>query len=145
MPKTRLQSILFTIAMAFVMVYAMIVDNIALHLGGMKNEIFLMACQELAIMLPRRCPRDGLRREDGDEVGVSHRRSQRGFSRSRHCRHEWDDCPHDVSFDEPRRDSSLPISGWAVARNLGSDDNLEFSHGALVATLPRRASCAQSF
>ena len=52
MPKTKLQNIIFTILMAFVMVYAMICYNISLNIGGMTNEVFLMAFHELIIMWP---------------------------------------------------------------------------------------------
>lgn len=38
MPKTRLQNIIFTLIMAFVMVYAMVCYNIALDKGGMTND-----------------------------------------------------------------------------------------------------------
>ena len=47
MPKNKLQSIIFTILMAFVMVYGMICYNISLDMGGMKNEIFLLAFHEI--------------------------------------------------------------------------------------------------
>ena len=52
MPKTRLQNIIFTLIMAFVMVYAMVCYNIALDKGGMTNEIFLLAFHEIPIMWP---------------------------------------------------------------------------------------------
>lgn len=52
MPKTKLQSFIFTIMMAFVMVYAMICYNISLNIGGMSNRVFLMAFQEMIIMWP---------------------------------------------------------------------------------------------
>ena len=52
MPKTRLQNIIFTLIMAFVMVYAMVCYNIALDKGGMTNEIFLLAFYEIPIMWP---------------------------------------------------------------------------------------------
>ena len=42
MPKTKLQEVVFTILMVFVMVYAMICYNIALNMGGMSNIVFLM-------------------------------------------------------------------------------------------------------
>ena len=45
MPKTKLQNIIFTLIMAFVMVYAMVCYNIALDKGGMTNEIFLLGVQ----------------------------------------------------------------------------------------------------
>lgn len=52
MPKTKIQDFIFTLIMAFVMVYAMICYNIVLNIGGMKNEVFLMACHEMIIMWP---------------------------------------------------------------------------------------------
>lgn len=52
MPKSFLQEVVFTVLMAFVMVYAMICYNIALNIGGMTNEVFLMAFSELIIMWP---------------------------------------------------------------------------------------------
>ena len=55
MPKTKLQNIIFTLIMAFVMVYAMVCYNIALDKGGMSNEIFLLAFHEIPIMWPIAC------------------------------------------------------------------------------------------
>ena len=52
MPKTKLQELVFTILMVFVMVYAMICYNISLNIGGMSNAVFLMAFHELIIMGP---------------------------------------------------------------------------------------------
>ena len=52
MPKTKLQNIIFTLIMAFVMVYAMVCYNIALDKGEMTNEIFLLAFHEIPIMWP---------------------------------------------------------------------------------------------
>lgn len=52
MPRTKFQEVIFTLMMVFVMVYAMICYNIALGMGGMKNEIFLAAFHELPIMGP---------------------------------------------------------------------------------------------
>ena len=52
MPKTKVQNIIFTIIMAFIMVYAMICYNIAINKGGMTNEVFLLAFHELIIMWP---------------------------------------------------------------------------------------------
>ena len=51
MPKTKFQEVVFTIMMVFVMVYAMIIYNIALNKGGMTNEVFLLAFHELVIRL----------------------------------------------------------------------------------------------
>ncbi len=52
MPQTTTQRIIFTILMAGLMVYAMICYNIAIEMGGMSNDIFLIALSELTIMLP---------------------------------------------------------------------------------------------
>ena len=43
MPKTKFQEIIFTIMMVFMMVYFMICYNISLNIGGMTNQVFLMA------------------------------------------------------------------------------------------------------
>ena len=52
MPKTLYQNIFFTLMMSFLMVYVMVCYNIALNMGGMSNEIFLMAFGEMKIMWP---------------------------------------------------------------------------------------------
>ena len=52
MPKTKLENFVFTVIMAFIMVYAMICYNIALNLGGMQDAVFGMAFGELRIMWP---------------------------------------------------------------------------------------------
>ena len=52
MPRNKFQTIIFTLLMTFFMVYVMICYNIAIDKGNMRNEIFLMAFQELIIMWP---------------------------------------------------------------------------------------------
>lgn len=52
MPKTKFQSVIFTLIMAAIMVYGMIVYNVALNTGGVTNQTFFMALHELPIMLP---------------------------------------------------------------------------------------------
>ena len=52
MPKTKFQNIIFTLIMAFIMVYAMICYNISLNKGQMSNEVFLLAFHEMVIMWP---------------------------------------------------------------------------------------------
>lgn len=52
LPQNKFQEVIFTLFMAFVMVYAMICYNIALNVGGMKNYIFLAAFKEMVIMWP---------------------------------------------------------------------------------------------
>lgn len=52
MPKTKLQNVIFTAAMAFVMVYGMVCYNVSLAVGGMSNQVFLMAFGELVVLWP---------------------------------------------------------------------------------------------
>lgn len=52
MPKTKFQSVIFTIIMASVMVYGMIVYNVALNTGGVSANTFLLALHEMPIMVP---------------------------------------------------------------------------------------------
>lgn len=52
MPRTILQKVVFTFIMATIMVYGMIVYNVALNTGGVHNETFLLALRELPIMMP---------------------------------------------------------------------------------------------
>ena len=49
MPKNKVQEVIFTVLMVFVMVYAMICYNIAVETGGMTNLVFLHAFRELQI------------------------------------------------------------------------------------------------
>ena len=52
MPKTKFQNVIFTIIMAMIMVYGMIVYNVALNTGGVTNATFGMALHEMPIMVP---------------------------------------------------------------------------------------------
>lgn len=52
MPKTKFQNVIYTIIMALIMVYGMIVYNVALNTGGVTNATFAMALHELLIMMP---------------------------------------------------------------------------------------------
>ena len=55
MPKTLLEKVVFTIVMATIMVYGMIVYNVALATGGVTNATFVMALHEMPIMVPVAC------------------------------------------------------------------------------------------
>ena len=52
MPKTKFQNVVFTIIMAAIMVYGMIVYNVSLNTGGIRSENFLLALHEMPIMVP---------------------------------------------------------------------------------------------
>ena len=52
MPKNKFEDVIFTIIMATIMVYGMVVYNVALNTGGVTGQTFLMALHELPIMVP---------------------------------------------------------------------------------------------
>jgi hypothetical protein len=52
MPKNKFQDVVFTAIMAIIMVYGMIVYNVALNTGGVSGETFLAATHELIYMAP---------------------------------------------------------------------------------------------
>jgi hypothetical protein len=52
MPKTKFQDVIYTAIMAIIMVYGMIVYNVALNTGGVSGTTFLLALHELPIMAP---------------------------------------------------------------------------------------------
>lgn len=52
MPKNKFQDVIFTILMATIMVYGMVVYNVALNTGGVTGQTFLIAVHELPIMVP---------------------------------------------------------------------------------------------
>ena len=52
MPKNKFQDVVFTIIMATIMVYGMVVYNIALNTGTVDGTTFIAALHELPIMVP---------------------------------------------------------------------------------------------
>ena len=52
MPKNKLQEVIFIALMATVMVYGMVVYNVALNMAGVRGETFMAAFRELPIMVP---------------------------------------------------------------------------------------------
>ena len=52
MPKNKFQDAVFTAIMATIMVYGMIVYNVALNMGGVSGETFIAALHELPVMGP---------------------------------------------------------------------------------------------
>lgn len=51
MPKNKFQDVVFTAIMATIMVYGMIVYNVALNTGGVTGNTFLLALHEMPIMV----------------------------------------------------------------------------------------------
>ncbi len=52
MPKNKFEDVIFTIIMATIMVYGMVVYNVALNTGGVTTQTFFIAVHELPIMVP---------------------------------------------------------------------------------------------
>ena len=52
MLKNKFQDVVLTAIMATIMVYGMVVYNVALATGGLTAESFLLALYELPIMVP---------------------------------------------------------------------------------------------
>ena len=52
MPENKLENVIFTAIMATLMVYGMIVYNIALHTGAVQGDTFAAATHELIIIAP---------------------------------------------------------------------------------------------
>ena len=52
MPKNKFQDAVFTVIMATIMVYGMVVYNVALNTGGVNSKTFVSALRELPIMVP---------------------------------------------------------------------------------------------
>ncbi len=52
MPKNKFEDVIFTIIMATIMVYGMVVYNVALNTGSISGVTFLAALHELPIMVP---------------------------------------------------------------------------------------------
>lgn len=50
MPKTKFQTLIFSVMMAVVMVYGMELYNVALAAGGLKNELFAYPFKDMLLM-----------------------------------------------------------------------------------------------
>ena len=74
--------------MSFLMVYVMICYNISLNIGGMSNEVFLMAFGEMKIMWPV-----------AFFTGILYRRQACSCTCISHCHTKWQtDCNHTCYF-----------------------------------------------
>ena len=52
MPKNKFQDAIFTIIMATLLVYWIVVYNVALNIGEVSSKTLLLALKELPIMVP---------------------------------------------------------------------------------------------
>ena len=107
MSKTLPERIFFTIVMAAIMVYGMIVYNVALNTGGVTNATFVMALHEMPIMVPIACVLEFFVVEKlatglAFYVHAAHRSSA-----VHHLCHLADDRVHHVPGDEPDRNGAV--------------------------------------
>ena len=135
MPKNLFQEIVFTVMMVFVMVYAMICYNIALNIGGMTNEVFLLAFKELVIMGPIAFVLDIFL------VGrIAKYKTFKIINPER-------DNPCVVRYHpyEPCRNSSVQKCGKRSYCGVDSDNDNQFSYGSVLATLFCGSCCKNCF
>lgn len=139
MPKTKLQNIIFTLIMAFVMVYAMVCYNIALDKGGMTNEIFLLAFHEIPIMWPIACILEYFVVEKLSRKLAFRMVSPEDKSYFYHTGDLFHDRMPDVPGDEFYCHLSLHASRQSDHRSVATEDRPELPYGAVLADLFRRS------
>ena len=129
MPKALPERIFFTIVMAAIMVYGMIVYNVALNTNGVTNATFVMALHEMPIMVPVAFVLEFFVVEKlATKLAFL-------FMRPRppavhHLRHLADDCVHHVPGDESGCNAAVQSAElWDVGTYLG----LQYAHGAVLA------------
>lgn len=119
MPKTLPERIFFTIVMAAIMVYGMIVYNVALNTNGVTNATFVMALHEMPIMVPVAFVLEFLWWKAGHEAGIPVYAPHRPPA-VHHLRHLADDRVHHVPGDEPGRNAAVQRAElWDVGTYLG--------------------------
>lgn len=125
MPKNKLQEIIFTILMVFVMVYAMVCYNIALNTGGMSNAVFLAAFRELPIMMPIAFILDFfLVGNLAKKSSISHGRCKNRTSIPFDSRHLCGFCCMDVSADESGCYDFVPAPRKANRQYVAANNRL---------------------
>lgn len=107
MPKNKFQDVVLTAIMATIMVYGMVVYNVALATGGLTAESFLLALHELPIMVPIAFVLDFFcRRENCKETGV-YGHAADGSTAVHHLCHFYLHLLYHVPADELGRDDSV--------------------------------------
>ena len=140
MPKNLFQEIVFTVMMVFVMVYAMICYNIALNIGGMTNEVFLLAFKELVIMGPIAFVLDIFlvgriaKYKTFKIINPEHSSRYLGYFSYLY-----------VSAYEPCRNSSVQKCGKRSYCGVDSDNDNQFSYGSVLAIILCGSCCKSCF
>ena len=104
MPKNKFQDVVLTAIMATIMVYGMVVYNVALATGGLTAESFLLALYELPIMVPIAFVLEF--RKNCSETRI-HRNETYRSSTVHHLCHFYLHLLHHVPADELGRDHSV--------------------------------------
>ena len=138
MPKTLPERIFFTIVMAAIMVYGMIVYNVALNTNGVTNATFVMALHEMPIMVPVAFVLEFFVVEKlATKLAFLF---MRPTDRPQFITygHLADDCVHHVPGDESGRNAAVQRAElWDVGTYLG----LQYAHGAVLADVVLRPAC----
>lgn len=106
MPKNKFQDVVLTAIMATIMVYGMVVYNVALATGGLTAESFLLALYELPIMVPIAFVLEFLPSGNCKEAGV-YGHAADGSTAVHHLCHFYLHLLHHVPADELGCDDSV--------------------------------------
>ena len=130
MPKTLPEKIIFTIIMAAIMVYGMIVYNVALATGGVTNATFGMALHEMPIMVPVAFVLEFFVVEKLATALAFTFMTPHRPAAVHHLCHLADDRLHHVPGDEPGGNAAVQ---GAQLRHLGAHLGLQYAHGPVLA------------
>ena len=130
MPKTLLEKIVFTVVMAAIMVYGMIVYNVALATGGVTNATFGMALHEMPIMVPVAFVLEFFVVEKLATALAFTFIAPHRPAAVHHLRHLADDRLHHVPCHEPCGNGAVQ---GAQLRYVGAYVRLQFPDGSVLA------------
>ena len=139
--KSRLENILFTLVMAFVMVYAMVCYNIAIDKGGMTNEVFLLAFHEIPIMWPIACILEYFVVEKLATMLAFRLVNPKEDKPVFDTCNLFYDCMSDVSGNESDCHSFVCTSGKSGDRSVAAKICIKLPNGIMLADLFWRSIC----
>ena len=130
MPKTLLEKIVFTVVMAAIMVYGMIVYNVALATGGVTNATFGMALHEMPIYGAGGFRAGVLRGGKAGDCAGLHLHTPHRPAAVHHLCHLSDDRLHHVPCHEPCGNGAVQ---GAQLRYVGAYVRHQFPDGSVLA------------